>query len=766
MILADRNQLLTFFFVLIFNCSWSQVDKTGIQILDSVSSEPIPGVIARHSERVYISDINGIIHLENFIEGDKINLKITGYEELTVSINTSVKKIYLKPASYYLSTTVISSSRFERPIAESAVSISLIKPKSTEQLNTLNTERLIDRVPGVQMIDGQANIRGGSGYSYGAGSRVLLMLDDLPFFQADAGTPYWNDLPLENIGQIEILKGAGSALYGSSAMNGIIHFRSAHPGSEPYTAISFMPQIYLAPENGLHWWGRDSLKTTPYEGYVSLVHRRKINSLDISGSLVYTDKKGFNRFNNLRIGRFNGFIRKRYSERAVLSVSANFNKGESSDFFYWKDSGLFEGAEGAATTSNKFRWNIDPVFNYRSKNNYNHKVISRYYYIKNGADNNQENQSHNLYAEYQLNKTIDGLGISCASGILSYHTWTEAQLYSDTSFYQSNYAGFIQMEKKLFSKLVLSAGLRYESFKTTGPGKLDGVDIARKFSGDKLLYRYGFNWNVWKGAYFRGSYGQGFRFPTIAEKYIRTAAGGLQIVPNPELEPENGRTIELGIKQAFIVGDFKGLLDLAVFESRYYNMMEFLLTNQLQFQSKNIGNTYIKGFEIENQIEFKIGEFGISQSLGYMYIDPKYLDWDLEGKNLAINDREFAPLGQQNAANSSSSLNILKYRSKHLVRYDLELTRGKAYVGMGFQYASHVEAIDWLFQVSLFIQGIQNFRMEHDHGYRIYDFRIGYKFSKLNLQINLNNAFNEAYTTRPGLMEAPRNLSFRFTYAL
>lgn len=766
MILVDRNQILTTFFILIFHLSWSQVEKTGIHILDSTTSEPIPGVIAKHLSRIYISDLHGFILLDSFNDGDLINLTFTGYEELMVSLNPGIRQIFMKPTSYYLSTTVISSSRFERPIAESPVSISLIKPKLIQQLNTLNTERLIDRIPGVQMIDGQANIRGGSGYSYGAGSRVLLMMDDLPFYQADAGTPYWKDLPVENIGQIEILKGAGSALYGSSAMNGIIHFRSAHPGSEPYTAVSFIPQIYLAPENGLHWWGRDSLKTTPYEAYISLVHRQKIKSIDVSGSLVYTDKKGYNRFNNLRIGRFNGFIRKRFSDRTNLSLSVNFNRGESSDFFYWKDNGLFEGAEGASTASNKFRWNIDPVFNYKSKKNFQHKFISRYYYIKNGADNNQENQSHNLYTEYQLNKTVDALGISCAAGILSYHTWTEALLYSDTSFYQSNYAGYFQLEKKLFSKLILSAGLRYESFKTTGPGKLDGADIAPEFKSDKFLYRYGLNWNLWNGGYLRGSYGQGYRFPTIAEKYINTTAGGLQIVPNPKLEPENGRTIELGIKQAFKLGEVKGVIDVACFESRYFNMMEFLLTNRLQFQSKNIGNTHIKGFEIENQLEFKIGQTVISQSLGFMYIDPKYLDWDLKGKNLAINEREFAPLGQQNAANSSSSQNILKYRSKNLFRYDLEINRKNAYVGVGFQYASHVEAIDWLFQISLFIQGIQDFRAEHDHGYRIYDFRLGYKFHKLNLQLNLNNAFNEAYTTRPGLMEAPRNLSFRFTYTL
>ena len=65
------------------------------------------------------------------------------------------------------------------------------------------------------MVSSQPNIRGGSGWSYGAGSRVLLLVDDIPALQADAGLAQWDDIPVENIAQIEVVKGAASALYGS-----------------------------------------------------------------------------------------------------------------------------------------------------------------------------------------------------------------------------------------------------------------------------------------------------------------------------------------------------------------------------------------------------------------------------------------------------------------------------------------------------------------------------------------------------------------------
>ena len=108
-------------------------------------------------------------------------------------------------------------------------------PTLIENTNAPTVEGSIQKVPGVTLIDGQANIRGGAGYSYGAGTRVLLLVDDMPILTGDSGYPDWDAIPVENISQVEVIKGAASALYGSSAMNGIINIRTAYPSSEPKT---------------------------------------------------------------------------------------------------------------------------------------------------------------------------------------------------------------------------------------------------------------------------------------------------------------------------------------------------------------------------------------------------------------------------------------------------------------------------------------------------------------------------------------------------
>ena len=95
--------------------------------------------------------------------------------------------------------------------------------------NTTDIQTAMEQVPGVNITDGQANIRGGSGWSYGAGSRVLVMVDDMPLISGDAGQVQWKLIATENINQVEVIKGASSALYGSSALNGVINIRTAFP---------------------------------------------------------------------------------------------------------------------------------------------------------------------------------------------------------------------------------------------------------------------------------------------------------------------------------------------------------------------------------------------------------------------------------------------------------------------------------------------------------------------------------------------------------
>ncbi|MDQ3142582.1 MAG: TonB-dependent receptor [Bacteroidota bacterium] len=746
-----------------------------IKVTDNDSKESLPGVIIKVDSTYYVADSLGEATIQLSTQLSTLTLNMVGYEEKVMKIDGlknggKIIFIQLIPSNYLLNTAIVSASRFEQPISESPISIEVLKPLDVLRINATSVSDIVDKVSGVQILDGQANIRGGSGYSYGAGSRVLLVMDDLPILQPDAGFPYWDDLPLENIDQVEVLKGASSALYGSSAMNGVIHFRSAKPTLEGKTDISFVTKLTLKPALHNEWWEKgDHKNVIPSEININVSHRKKINAIDYSLGTNYARKIGYNLGHNSDNVRMNAFIRKRIHDRLNFSVQANLNSGSSSSFFYWNAFASFAADSASVSSSKKLRFTIDPSVTYFSKTGYRHKLLTRWYHVNNENDNDQSNQSENFYAEYQLQKEHIPLGLTWTIGAVLFQNYVQAKLYSDTTFTSQNRSLYAQVEKKFWKKLILSAGFRYEYFEIQGPSTLDGKPVDAKSKEDKPVFRFGLNYQINKGLFLRSSWGQGFRFPTLAEKYISTKAGGLTITSNPNLRSEYGQSAEIGLKQGFLLNNWSGVFDASAFWSQYRDMMEFTLIFRdfkFLFQSQNIGDTEIKGIELIHQSKLNFDNFDLQFGAGFTLIDPKFLEWDITGKDLAINNREKGTRGQQNAAGSTAIENVLKYRSKHIAKLDVQFDYKKFYLGGNFEYASQVQAIDWLFEVDIFIKGIKEFRHVYNHGYRLYDFRVGYQQTKWDLQLILQNAFNEVYTKRPGLMEAPRSLNCRFTYHL
>ena len=119
-------------------------------------------------------------------------------------------------------TIVVSASKRKQKIEEVPVSMEVLRPQLIDHKGITDLEQAVDQTPGVYTMDGQVSIRGGSGFAYGTGSRVLLLWNGMPLLSGYAGDTQWNAIPMEQASQVEVLKGASSVLYGSGALNGII----------------------------------------------------------------------------------------------------------------------------------------------------------------------------------------------------------------------------------------------------------------------------------------------------------------------------------------------------------------------------------------------------------------------------------------------------------------------------------------------------------------------------------------------------------------
>ena len=162
--------------------------------------------------------------------------------------------IALEPDVASIGTAVVSAGRYEQD-REVSVSIDVLPPELVNQGAPTSADQSLSRTPGVTIVDSEPQIRGGSGYSFGAGSRVAVLLDGLPVLSGDAGRPTWGFLPLENLEQVEVVKGASSVLYGSSALSGVIQFRTPFPTRNPYPHLRSTRHLQH-PGHGRQYWNR------------------------------------------------------------------------------------------------------------------------------------------------------------------------------------------------------------------------------------------------------------------------------------------------------------------------------------------------------------------------------------------------------------------------------------------------------------------------------------------------------------------------------
>jgi iron complex outermembrane receptor protein len=757
--IMNRYFFMAFLYFLSCTNGWSQVKTVVIQ--DKNDKSPLFGVSVKHGDKGYYTDLDGKFSLDATQFPINIQISYLGYKNKNLSfpnLSAITDVIELESIDITLDVVTVTGSKYEQNITRSTVTIDILKPDLLRSVNAVASDEILNKIPGVQVLDGQANIRGGSGYSYGAGSRVMLLMDDVPVLQPDAGFPNWNDIPIENLSQIEVLKGAASTLYGSAALNGIINFRSAYATSEPETRFSASSSVFLSPKDEAKKWWKDTLR---YESNLTFVHKQKLGKLDLIASGLFNRLEGFNQFTNEKRGRGNLNLRYRFSDRLTFQLGTLANFSKSNSFFLWANpgSGAMRPLSGTISDRNSTRIYLDPSATYRDKHNNKHRLMNRTIFINNKNNTNQSNSSTNQYSEYQFQRNFEQLKLIITSGAVGAWTSVNSQILGDTLFKASNYAFYLQADKTFGSNLTIAGGVRYEYISQRSPEVFKGVTIPGGIvSNDQWISRLSANYKLGEYSSLRASLGQGYRYPTLTERFVTTSFGNFSIFANPKLKPETGWSGEFGMKQGLALGSFKGFVDLAGFISEYKDMIEFTFVfepSRFGFQPQNIGNTRISGYEAS--IVGQLNIFGAPVNIlgGYTFINPIYKNY---------NESE------QVKNSISEPVNVLKYRSKHQFKMDAEAKIWKLKWGVSIQRVSHVINIDKAFEsvppVGIDLFGIGQYRDFNNNGYTLLDSRIGFTIKKLTITALINNILNSEYTLRPALIEAPRNVGLRLDYKL
>ncbi len=800
--LQNVSFLLVFTFVTLFSFSGGAQTITGS--ITNADNQTVIGAYITSGTKGASSDIDGKYTLKLSSGTHEITCSFIGLKTQTQTITlspgeASTLNFNLDSEARMLDMAVVSAGRYEQSLAEVTVSLEILQPAMVENKATTSLESAIEQAPGVSMVDGEPQIRSGSGFSYGAGSRVMIMVDDLPVLSGDAGRPTWGFLPLENLDQIEIIKGASSVLYGSAALSGVINIRTRYPDARPLTRFTIQHGVYSNPrsESSVYW------DTPLQQTNVRFLHSSQMGGWDvvIGGNLLGddgykgpeitfddslgvpldTNSMGYNpasvdRFGANAQARFNINLRKRESgiKGLTYGISTNWQKGESLNTLIWDHSvtGLYSSYAGGATRTKQLVGTVDPWVEYTSPSGVRTSFRNRWQHLKNDNDNNQGNNSDVLYSEIQSQKRgawgIEKMAIT--SGLVHQYTVGEAQLYNggsgDGINTARNIAAYVQLDQPIGEHFNFSGGARYEHF-----------SINEDAQG-KPVFRAGANYQAGEETYFRTSLGQGFRFPTIAEKFIRTGLGDLQVYPNESLRPEFSTSLEIGVKQGMKIGGFAGYLDVAVFKQKYTDFIEFSFgtwaENEgaenlygLGFRSLNTGESQVVGAEVSLMGQLKWGaddQHSIDLLTGYTYTNPisltPYLNYDPDSTNLST-----TYIGTSHDTTGY----LLKYRSPHLVRFDAQWTFPKGFLGVSARYQSVLKNFDEAFvsfeEFGFVDWGLNDWLDKNPTLPWLIDVRFGLNVndqSKISLVVS--NLLNEEYSIRPLAIEAPRLVNLVYTY--
>lgn len=576
----------------------------------------------------------------------------------------------------------VMATRVARELQDVPMSVSVITNEEIRKNPARTVGELLQDVPGVEILNSGAqglkriSIRGEQP------NRVLILIDGQKIVENKSmdGTPVMIDP--STIERVEVIKGPASVLYGSEAMGGVVNVITKKGGRKPVQGEASL--TYSGASNGLTESG--SLYGS-YKGFNYRISGSNSMHGDLYTPNGYMHNTGYTQsggsaflsydfFEKLTVG---GGVERFFSDINSASMEPGYEK-----FFVdipkWQRDKAYAFVEAKNLTSWLPRLRLD-VFNQKNeKKMHNHvETEGMPMIMDNYADNTNYQWGASLQVDWQLGANnylitgydynfdrleADTVSSAKATGAVGEALTTMKGVYekmpasrrpaiqkaiesmeSSLNYHQKSrhegwmetHAAYAQLESMLPGDFTLTLGARYtgvQSKMTTARGNKTlrtfgtglGVDVgeeASSFNG-RPVFNAGLMWSGIEDLTLRATFSQGFRVPSLQEKYVLSAMGGGIIEPNPDLEPETSNTFELGARYLH-----KGFMtDLALFYShaRDYIAQQTVDADQQLYRYMNVAAARTYGAELAVHYELPYG-FTPYASATWMRREYDYGDW-------------------------------------------------------------------------------------------------------------------------------------------
>jgi outer membrane receptor protein involved in Fe transport len=480
--------------------------------------------------------------------------------------------------SFELDAIVVTANKVDEPVEKISKHVTVITSEDIRESSATNISDLLAQESGINVRSALGNDKQAvvdiRGMGDTAASNVIVMVDDLMINAPDQSGLSLSSIPIEQIERIEIVRGAGSVVYGSGAVGGVINIITKKPGKVHSAQLYSSLGSYKTVDNRVSFGG--SLKSV---------------NLDLNAGLYNSD--GY---------RDNGFFRKK-----DISAKSNYEFNDrfsfnASGFYYEDDYGLpgpvskedvnsrsrrvntDRPNDSGETSEWRGRFELDMDFEKWGALNLKRGYLSRdnRYIIGLNPQISRSDQKDKIDEDtrqfdlnYVKNYAFGGNQQMFQLGIDHYKTEYYREERSDGPRKNSeteSFGIFINNRWSVFENLTLNAGSRFNhyqgQFRTDERKLFDDEKIwvngdTTKSEWENSAYSIGFTYSISQETTFFSSYATSFRIPNVDE-FAESEKG---------LKPQEGVHVEVGARRQFgsFISMSIALFDIRIDDEIYYS---------------------------------------------------------------------------------------------------------------------------------------------------------------------------------------------------
>ncbi|WP_374500978.1 TonB-dependent vitamin B12 receptor [Pseudoxanthomonas sp.] len=483
-----------------------------------------------------------------------------------------------------LDEVVVSGTRTEVAVEDSLVPAQVIGRDAIQRSQARSLGELLQGRAGISIAN-----QGGAGKITtlnlrGAESdHVLVLVDGVRMGSATAGLPALQDLPIDQIDRVEIVRGPRSSLWGSEAIGGVIQvFTRRNTGKvRPNVSIGVGSDSTREASAGIGggigrgWFGAD-VAYTRTDGFNACRGTGGDPANPFDGAGCFTDEPDRDGYRNTSATLRGGYS---FTDTLALEASALRAEGKSEfDGSFTNHSETVQQVLGTKlryTPSDKVNLLLSLGRNDDKSDDFHDDVQSGYFQTRRYVASAQGDFS--VAANQLLTAGID---------------WQDDRVESTTLFAvtrRDNLAGFVEYQGR-FGAHQLQASVRND----------DNEQFGNHTTGS-LGYGFGFD----NGLKLTASVATGFKAPSFNDLYYPGFG-------NPYLKPEESESINLGIAQYAETWNWTFNV--------YQNKVDQLISYDSQiFLPNNIDEARIRGAEFT--VDFTLAGFDIATQLSHT--DPR-----------------------------------------------------------------------------------------------------------------------------------------------